>query len=285
MVKKANAPKNFYTATQAITKLGMPRNTFFNYVRSGKIKKVIPPGQIEGYYPKADIDKLAEARELFTLEYSTDTSTFERATEEDIRGIYELCVRLWGTTATPSYENRLAEYRKNPYTYYVVKQDGILVGYVALTPFKKEALDAFMGEEYVEVVEGPDIILPFVPGQSIESLFLDIGVKKGLSKGQTYGMRLIMGTAEVLEHFAEQGSIVKKLHATSSVPDGIKLCRDLGFTELPLLSGSSRHRFELDLEKSTSSLLKRYQEIANKTKQKKANSRNKKPKVIEVSQA
>ncbi|MBA2287321.1 MAG: helix-turn-helix domain-containing protein [Ktedonobacteraceae bacterium] len=271
MVKVANAPRNFYTASQAIKKLGMPRNTFFNYVRSGKIKKVVPPGQKEGYYLKADIDKLAQARELFTLEYAadTDTSTFERATEEDMRAIYELCVHLWGVMGTPSYEARLGEYKANPYTYYVVKQDGIVVGFLSLTPFKEESLKAFMGETYEHVIEGPGSIEPFVSGKPIESLFLDIGVRRGLRKGTKYGMRLIQGGIEVLEDFAKQGNIVKKLVATSSVPDGINLCKGLGFKELPLLPGSARHRFELDLETSNLPHLKKYQGIVKKTKSKK----------------
>lgn len=266
MVKKANAPKNFYTATEAIKRLGMPRNTFFNHVRSGKIKKVVPPGQTEGYYPKVEIDKLAQARELFTLEYATDTSSFTRATEEDIRGIYELCVHLWGATGTPSYETRLGEYRANPYSYYVVKQDNIIVGFLALTPFKEEALKVFMGETYEHIIGDADIILPFTPGEPIESLFLDIGVRRGLHKGKQYGMRLLQGAIEVLEDFARQGSIVKKLLATSSVPDGINLCRGLGFQELPMLAGSARHRFELDLETASSPFLKKYQKIVRELK-------------------
>lgn len=261
MAKRANAPKGFYTAAEAIEKLGMARNTFFTYVRKEKIKKVVPPGQVEGFYRKVEIDKLAEARELFTLEYATDSSTFQRATEEDMRGIYELCVHLWGANGTPSYEARLGEYRANPYTYYVIKQDEIIVGFLSLTPFKEEALKVFMGETYEHVIEGPEAIEPFIPGKPIDNLFLDIGVRRGLRKGEVYGMRLIQGGIKVLEDFARQGNIVKKLLATSSVPDGINLCKGLGFRELPTKPGSTRKHFELNLETANSPFLKTYQQL------------------------
>ncbi|HVB21242.1 MAG TPA: hypothetical protein VNG51_04785 [Ktedonobacteraceae bacterium] len=62
------------------------------------------------------------------------------------------------------------------------------------------------------------------------------------------------------EDLAKQGNIVEKLYTASSTPDGIKLCRNLGFTELPSTPGTSRKRFVLDLETSTSPLLQKYRE-------------------------
>ena len=66
MAKIAKAPKNFYTAAEAIKRLDMKRATFFNLVKTGKITRVVPDGFIEGYYPKTEIDKMALAREMFT---------------------------------------------------------------------------------------------------------------------------------------------------------------------------------------------------------------------------
>lgn len=152
----------------------------------------------------------------------------------------------------------------------MVKQDGIVTGFLSLTPFTQEALNSFMGVKgYEKVIEGADAILPFKPGELIDSLFLDIGVRRGLNKGTKYGMRLVMGGIQVLEDFAKQGNIVKKLLATSSVPDGINLCKGLGFKEIPTAPGSTRHHFELDLETSDNPLLKEYQQIIKQHKTKK----------------
>ena len=146
MAKKSRAPKNFYTASQAIKKLDMPRSTFFNFVNSGKIKKVTPEGYIEGYYPKSVIDKMALEKEIFSLLYASDTSVFRKAEEKDIQEIHNLSLSIFGTNVAPDYESRLAPYLKNPDIYYIVEQDGILVGYLGMVPIKKDTVNRIMGE-------------------------------------------------------------------------------------------------------------------------------------------
>ena len=271
MVKTAQAPKNFYTATEAIKKLGMPRATFFHFVKNGKIKKIVPEGYTEGYYPKKDIDKMALARDMLTLGYTTDSSIFRRAEEKDIQGIYDLGIALFGTATTPSYETRLACYRTNPDAYYVVEQDSLIVGYLYMFPMKAEAIARIMGVEQETTMSHllsmrseivvPENILQFRPGEA-DNMFLTIGVRQGLARSKYYGMKLISGGFEVLKDFARQGVIVKRLYATSRTPDGVRLSRDLGFTE-KIIPGSDVRRFELDIEISDSPFLQEYKEIAS----------------------
>ena len=80
MAKTANAPSGFYTAAEVMKRLSIANSTLYHYVGIGKIRRVIPPGKKEGYYPKADIDKMIKAKELFILEYATDPSLFEKKT-------------------------------------------------------------------------------------------------------------------------------------------------------------------------------------------------------------
>jgi len=264
VVKTGKAPKGFYTATQVMRKLGIASSTLYHLADMGKITRVVPPNKKEGYYLQDEVDKMVRERELFILTYAKDTSTFNRATEEDIQGIYDVTASLWNRN--PSYEERLARYHQNPYIYYVVKKEGIVVGFLGLTPFKQEMLDALMSESYQPISGVAETILPFVPGQPIDNLFLDIGIRKGVPKSEAYGLRLIRGGLEVLETFAKQGSMVRNLYAASSTPDGIKLCREIGFTEIPSQTESSRKRFELNLEKSQSPFLKEYQKIIEESK-------------------
>jgi len=270
MTKTAKAPKNFYTATQAIKKLGMPRATFFNLAKAGKIKRVVPDGYTEGYYPKAEIDKMALAREMFTLQYTSDASIFRRAEEKDIQGITDLGVALFGSSTTPSYENRLACWKKNPDAYYVVEQDELIVGWIALVPLKEDAISVLMGESkdatsmFVGMHQNvmvPENILPFTV-EGAKNVFLTVGARQGLPRSKTYGMKLILGGYEVLENFARKGVIVKRLYATSRTPDGIKLCRDVGFQEKEDNATNAVKRFWLDLETTNSPLLQEYKRIA-----------------------
>ncbi len=274
MTKTAKALKNFYTATEAIKKLGMPRATFFNLAKAGKIKKVVPEGYKEGYYPKREIDKMALAREMFTLQYTSDSSIFRRAEEKDIQGITDLGVSLFGTSTTPSYENRLACWQKNPDAYYVLEQDELIVGWIALVPLKKEVIDILMGhaQEAVSMFVSmhqnfviPDNILPFTPG-AVHNVFLTLGARQGLPKSTFYGMRLLSGGYEVLKEFARKGILVEKLYATSRTPDGVRLCKNSGFQEETSNNTSAVKRFWLDLESSTSPFLREYQTIARNYK-------------------
>jgi len=286
MVKVSNAPKNFYSASEAAKKLGLPKTTFFQYVRTGKIKKVVPPGQVEGYYPKTDIDKMAKERELFILEYASEPSTFASASEEDIRGIYELCVSLFGITGSPNYATMLSWQKKNPYTYFVVKQEDIVTGYIGFLYLNEKTTRSIMSNSALTETQAlpytpgnpptpstPEPldteVLPYTPGKPIEGLFLGIAVRPGLSalQARMHGRHLIAGGVEVLENLAKQGMPVKKLYATSRTTDGIRLSKKLGFKEIafpedPLI------RFELDIERSDSPLLKEYKKIVNKYPQK-----------------
>ena|SRR5579884_556606 len=269
MVKRSRAPKNFYTAAEAIKKSGIPRSTFFHFVSIGKIKKVVPEGYTEGYYPKAAIDKFARERELFTLQYAVDTSVFRKADEEDIRGIHDLSVSIFGSGTAPSYEDRLAPFKKNPDIYYIIEQDGIMVGYLGIVPIKKEVADRIVGETEdarsnllttTSEIITPENVEMFKPGDA-KNIFLIAVVRQGLSKSKYYGMRLISEGYEVLKDFAEKGIIAERLYATSRTPDGINLSGELGFEEITI-PGSPVRRFKLDIATTTSPFLREYQRIA-----------------------
>ncbi len=110
-------------------------------------------------------------------------------------------------------------------------------------------------------IEVPENILQFKPDEA-DHIFLTVGVRQGLARSKYYGMKLILGGHEILEDFARKRVIAKKLYATSRTPDGVRLCRDLGFTERSV-PGSDVRRFELDLETSTSPFVKGYKEDIN----------------------
>lgn len=273
MAKSGKAPKGYYSASQAMRKLGVGSSTLYHFVEVGKIRRIVPPDMREGYYPQEDIDKMVRERELFLLTYSRDTSRFLKATEEDIQGIFEVCTGLWGSR-TPRYEARLNSYKQNAEIYYVVKKENIIVGFLGVIPFRRDILEEIMRAEqndfylrYQEILEMPDSILPFIPGTPVYSLSLDLQIRKGTPKEQLYGMRLIQGCIEVIGDLAKRDIVVEKLHASSGAPHAIKLCRDAGFTELPPLPGSNRKRFELDLATTTSPFAKEYQEILRQKKE------------------
>lgn len=268
MAKTAKAPSGFYTASEAMKILGLASSSFYDYIKAGKLKRVVPPGRKDGYYPKSQVDAIIKARELFVLEYATDEAIFEKAQEEDIKGMTDLSIELFGRSGTATYETRLAQYHANPDIFYILRQDDLIVGYLGFFPLKQEAIDKIMSgvEESFFRTEllTPTNITPFKPGEA-DNIFLLIGVRQNLKKSKIYGARVINGGIEVLEHFARKGIIVKHLYATSRTQDGIRLCKGLGFKQVtPAFEEDDLLRFRLDLETTESHLFKKYQRIVKR---------------------
>ncbi len=276
MVKVSKVPSGFYTGKEAARRLNMSVGTFYKQVKLGKIKKYSPPGSEEGYYSKEEIEKLAQAKELFILLYSIEPVIFERATsEDDIRGIVDMCVAIYGVGGTPNLDARLAIWHKCPYSYYVLKQEGIVVGYISLLWFTDQTLQVLMGPtpkqsakatpagSGVYSVTGPENIIPLEPGKPIDSLFVSLAVRPGMSNQQQreYGFRLLRGTLEVLEDFARRGMPVHKIYATSERADGIALARKMGMHETKY-PGDSLLRYELDIETADNPFAARLRELA-----------------------
>ncbi len=268
MGRSGTTPKGFYTAAQAIKKLGLPRSTFYDMVERGQIKKVVPPNKSDGFYLEKDINKMAKANVLFMLQYATDTSTFEKAQEEDIEGITELCIELFGKNGTASYEARLAQYHTNPDIFYVVKQDDVIVGYVGLFPLVQAAVDQIMSgmeeSQFRTGILNPENVTQFKPGEA-DNLFLVLGARQDLPKSKLYGSRLITGAIEVMEQFAQDGIIIKRLYGTSRTQDGIKLAKSLQFKVVtPAAEKDNLLRFELDLDTTSNPLFREYQNVVKK---------------------
>jgi hypothetical protein len=273
MVKRQKTPSGFYTAREAMQHLGMGRSTFFSHVKSGKIQKTLPPNGKEGYYERSMVDKMAQENALFTLIHSIEPITFSRVeSSEDLRGIVDLCIAIYGQGGTPSYDARCEIWEKNPGAYYVTKQEAIITGYISLIWFDDEALESLMGPTPkqsritsagtgIYSVTGPEHVHPFIPGKPIDSLFISLGVRPGLSNTEQreYSFKLLRGTQDVLVNFAHAGMQVRMLYATSERGEGIRLAQKLGMKEIRY-PGDNVRRYELDIEKSDARLLKPYKE-------------------------
>jgi hypothetical protein len=255
--KVSKAPEGFYTAGEAIKKLNMPRTTFHHYVKIGKIKKKVPYGHKEGYYEKTYIDKMAEASQLYAIQYAEDPSIFSKATEEDLAGIYDVLVSLWGPANATTTETRLSWRKVNPDMDYVVKQEGIVVGFVNIKPLRHEAVERYIKKEVQVKDLQTDDILPFLPGTPLECE-VGIAVRAGVQEPKKYGMRLLGGMLDVMKDFAKKGIIIKAIYTRSSTPDGIKLANGLGFKVAPSDREQNSKLFILNFETSDSPFVQEY---------------------------
>ncbi len=260
MAKQTKPASGLYTAKEAIKKLRMPQATFHHYVKIGKIKKIVQPGKTEGFYEKSYIDKMAEASELFALQYAVEAATFSVATPEDVQGIYNVMVGFWGMLYVPTVEQRLSWYQINPEIDYVVKREGIVTGYITLLPLQHETMKKLMAGEIGTKDLQPSDVLPFTSGVPLEC-WIGLAVKPGVFKPENYGIHLISGMLRKLTELAGNHVTIAKLYAKSETPDGIRLSRHAGFEDITPSPNQMPRQFVLDLETSDSPYAAEYREV------------------------
>lgn len=278
--------KGLYSASEARMKLGgISGETLKNLVDDGKIRKVIPPGnRRRGMYVKEDVDKLVEAREEFIEMYliapQIEGAGFEVTQaqgEEDIEETVQIARQHFGENAY-GLGKRMEWFNKIPNGDYVLKHNGIIVGYFSMQPIKQEAVEHIFSRKSGSSVQLEDME-PMIPGKPLNLHISGIGIKTGIPRKEAkkYGLDILTGILDLFIELGKQGIEIDKIWAKSSTVPGIKLSRDLGFTELGYIN-NEQIGFVLDMnpERATKPLVKKYlqmyqealKEARNKNRQK-----------------
>jgi len=267
---KKPAPEGYYTAAQAMTRLGLNRKMFQYYVRKGKIPKFVPPLRTEGYYEKKKVDELAT---MLALSFETSTTTEQTpptttrvATPADAPGIVAVLADMGWPHAT--VEQRLAWYEVNPYIDYAVLSGEKVAGYITCVPYWPDAMEAMMSRHKRAWDIRPEDIAPFIPHGSFD-VYVGASVRQELPNHTLLGFRLIAGFISFLEELAGQDIRIRRMYAVSAETDGQHLSDALGFVEQPARPGDlfpddpekkRWKRYMLDLETSDSRFAIAYRE-------------------------
>jgi len=259
-----------YTSSEARKKLGgMASSSFKKLVDSGKIRKITPPNKKQGLYMKEDVDKTAEAMQLFAEIYSVaqpegKKEVVQVQNERELRETVAIAQQHFGER-THTLEKRLEWFHKAPEGDYVLKDKEVIVGYLSIQPFKPEALERIFTRKGNPDTQADDVE-PFTPGKPLECYISGMVVKVGISEAQAkrYGMRLFMGMFDILLDLAKRGIDIRKLWVKSNTVSGIRICRNMGFTELGYVN-TEQIGFVLDLEKSDFSPIRQYREVLQET--------------------
>ncbi len=230
---------NLYTASEARTKLGgIAPASLQRLVDAGKICKVVPPeNKKRGFYDKEDVDRLAEAMqdfiELHALTPKADKTEFVQAqNESDIKATVQIARQNLGDNAY-GLDRRMPWFNKAPKGDYVLKHNGLVVGYFSMQAIKPEAVKDVFDRKSGRSIQLEDME-PIVSGKPLEVHVSGIGVKKGISRSDAkrYGVDLLKGILVQFVELGKQGIEITKVWAKSSTVPGIKLSEDLGFKEL-----------------------------------------------------
>ena len=258
--------KKYYTAKEAQEILNMTYSALRNQVIAGHIRSEVPPGKRQAVYLAVDIDALKHDMEIWRAgkpRMKLPPTKFVKATIEDMPEAVELADEVFSGVNTIPVEKRITWLRKNPDIDYLLKQEGRIVGYFSLIPLRPETIEDLLTlNQFAKDLTAEDI-LPYTPNVPVDLYGMAIGTKPGVSHYQKHewGKVLIVGARGVILDLAKRGMNIRSMHAHSNTPDGVKLMRHLGFTEIvPKAPVPGLHDFIIEVERSGIPFIMRYKE-------------------------
>ena len=194
-------------------------------------------------------------------------------TEDDIKATVEIARQHFGDRAY-SLEKRLAWHSIVPNGDYVLKHNSTIVAYFSMQPLKKEAINRIFEPKSNGSVQLDDM-LPLAPGEPLECYVSGIGIINDTDRqhAKTYGQILLLGLFRTMENLGKQGIEIHKIWGMSGTVSGIKLSRDMGFTELDYIN-NEQIGFVLDMDPKKADnpiikiFLRRYKDALQSAKRK-----------------
>jgi ribosomal protein S18 acetylase RimI-like enzyme len=252
----------YYTAAEVKEKLDITQGELYNYVRNGTLKPIVPPGKRQGVYLRSEVDELAREKFAFMAMQNKTTSIFSKAKGEDMKSTVEITRVLFGLreSSEATLARRLSWIEKNPDIFYVLKSEDQVIGYTAMLPLKpKKIINILDGIEFSQEINAEEIE-EFKPGKPVHIYLLGIGVTPGAShfEKRSYGSRLVSGLMKTITNLGKRGIIIERLYARSDTPDGIRLMRKFGFTEIP--SKTHARNFTIEIASSGIPFIEEYKE-------------------------
>lgn len=241
--------QEFYTAAEARKVLGLTEATFFWRVRQGQIPKVIPPGRRQAGYPKKAIDALAQAMHI--LFESQEHMVFSRSNLLEQEQEMNIGIACFGSEFITPLPERIAFQLKSEYTFWSLKVDGRVVGYVSLFRFPPEFLDDLLTGRRIEREITIREVLPFTRHEPF-SIYIDV---MAVDPQQPHHLRnlyagiIVSRFANVILDLRANGYQIEKLYTVTATKEGDRLVKKAGFH---LMAGKSQadgrtaYEFELD---------------------------------------
>lgn len=243
--------RDYYTAGEAMKRLGLARTTFHQYVSDGLIPKVTRPGAKRGMYPKRDIDALALTMNLALR--MREKIVFSRSTPGDQVEEMDIGIRCFGSEFITPLAERVEFQRKSEYTFWSLKVDGHVVGYVSMFRFPPRFLDDILAGRHIERDISANEVLPFTRLEPfnvyIDVLAVDPQLPPHLR--HLYAGVIVARLADTILDLRANGYLIEALYTVTATQEGDNLVRKLGFRLMlgkSLVAGRVAYEFQLDEE-------------------------------------
>lgn len=256
----------YYAAQKAQEILGMTYSAVRNQVIAGNITAKTPKGKRQLYYRGKDVEELARELNVFTMHKKNKPTKFvSLETREEMLKCQEISLSLFGVHR--DIEDLMKTVESNPETYYILKDEDQIVGYTAIWPLNQEKLKDVLSQTIPVQISHKDIE-SFEKGKSVDIYIVIIAVKPGFTRSEKhlYGARLISGLIGVIINLGVRGIPIGTIAARSNMPEGIRLLKGLGFTEIEPLT-PERRTFIINVKESGIPFMRQYKEALKKYEQ------------------
>ncbi|MBA2680205.1 MAG: hypothetical protein H0U76_17635 [Ktedonobacteraceae bacterium] len=261
----------YYTLQQALDILGMPKSSFFDMVKDGRIRSYLPPHRKRGaLYDKEQIDAIASIQVATGQAAPNDEKLiFGNSTEADLGQEVAIGLDLFGADDIVPLRLLRQWWMRNPEMFLALKrQDGVLVGYSSVTPMKLETIMKLLRDEIREADIDINDIYPYYVGVPLDCYIASLTVVPG-PKQREYATQLINDVAHFILGLGERGVYIQAFYCIGASEEGRRIAHNLGFTEIYTSPSGDRSGYKL-LTDDEKSKLARYYMKGYKTSQERA---------------
>lgn len=228
--------RDYYTASEAQKVLGLSKASFHRWASEGKIPKYTPPGRKQSVYPKADIDTLA--RSMNMLFEMHDRFVFTRSTIAEQEQEMVIGIRCFGQEFITPLPERIAFQQKSEFTFWSLKVEGHVVGYISMFRFPPAFLDDLLTGKRIENEITVKEVLPFKRLEPfnvyIDVLAMDPTIETNLR--HWYAGILVSRFADTVLNLLGNGYFIRSFFTVTATSEGDRLVKHAGFR---LMEGKS----------------------------------------------
>ena len=235
----------YYTASEAQAKLNLSKAMFHRKVSKGLIPKVLLPGMKRGVYAKPDIDALSITTP------SPMGTVFSRSTLADQAEEMAIGIRCFGQDFITSLPERIAFQQKSEHTFYSLKVDGDVVGYLSLFCLTDYILANLLTGSKSESEITLQDIKPFTRHEPF-SVYIDVvAIDPSLPDHvqHLYAGIMIFYLVDLILDLLLNNYLITHLYTVTTRMKGEHLARKIGFKfleEKSLVMGRNAYIYPLD---------------------------------------
>ncbi len=263
--------KDYYTAAEVKSKLGITDGMLYNYVRYGHLDRIIPPGRKQGVYKREQVDKFALEMKAFLGSNSESRHiTFTAVSVDDVPENVKLTESVFGSSPELTIKGRTRWIERNPEVSYQLTVDGSLIGCVTMLPLQPEKIEKILREEAKSEATTPEEIEQYQPRKAYHLYVMGACVSPTLSKQEKrwFGAKLVRGLLDTIIDFGKQGIEIETITAQSETVDGIRLMRHLGFMQIPSTTQNVNFRINVK-EADKPEIIQEYRRVLQIAKEEK----------------